>query len=115
MGQSLTDAPGIRYTISTIKYYSSNSNRGWTEAMKRLNLIAARIKYFGKQQVLADHLPVSRQELSAWENCTATPQSHWRHRLLEELHCNDIEALLRVFEDSIPPRGVATKPTRANT
>ena len=71
--------------------------------MKRLNLIAARIKYFGKQQVLADHLPVSRQELSAWENCTATPQSHWRHRLLEELHCNDIEALLRVFEDSIPP------------
>ena len=70
--------------------------------MKRLNLVAARIKYFGKQQVLADHLPVSRQELSAWENCTATPQSHWRHRLLEELHCNDIEALLRIFEDDIP-------------
>ena len=71
--------------------------------MKRFNLIAARIKYFGKQQVLADHLPVSRQELSNWERALAVPQSHNQQRLAEELHCNDIEELLRVFEDGIPP------------
>ena len=71
--------------------------------MKRLNLIAARIKCFGKQQVLADRLPISRQELSNWERGLTTPQSHYQQRLAEELRCNDIEELLRVFEDGIPP------------
>jgi tetratricopeptide (TPR) repeat protein len=73
------------------------------DKMKRKNLIAAREKYFKSQQALADALPVSRQELSDWERCIRTPQSHYRQRLKEELHCNDLEELLQIFEDVGPP------------
>ena len=67
--------------------------------MKRKNLVAARIKKCGSQQVLADRIPVSRVEVSHWENVHATPYPYHQERLGEILECDDISALLQIFED----------------
>ena len=83
--------------------------------MKRKNLIAARIKHCGSQQVLADMMPVSRTEISYWENARTTPQPHWQFRLCEVLHHEDPAVLLKIDStDTEEPEPTEQSPAGPN-
>jgi len=79
--------------------------------MKRKHLIALRLQYCGSQKRLADLVPVSRGEISNWENGHTTPYAVHVDRLCVILHCDDPIALLKIDEErsQSPPMNEQTR------